>query len=160
EVLIFGTRVTAAGRPGGWVRRYTYPGFIAKNTYYLPAPVTNAVADEKAGKLIVTTSSRPEITQTAIERQVHVGGVAIFEPKPLLDGSINERDDVKPTSTISLGARLAGLEMAGGKAVVLAITGAAGKVKTWKARLTQIDPATGRTGPELELPDPAWRLRA
>jgi len=160
EVLVFGARTTATGKPGGWVRRYTYPGFVAKNTYHLPYPVTNAVADEAAGKLVVTTSIRPEITQKETERQVHVGDVHVYDLNPLLDGSIGERDEVKPVATVPLGARLAGLELVGGKAVVLAVSGGAAMTKVWKARLVRIDPATGRSGPDLELPDPVWRLRA
>jgi hypothetical protein len=161
EVLVFSLRVNAAGKPAGVVRRYSYPGFKPKNTYHLPYPVTAAVADEKAGKLVVTVSTKPEIAQKDTERLVHVGDVQVYDLKPLFDGTAGERDELKPAATVAFGGRLAGLELVGGKAVVLSNHATSNKVKPWRTKLTQIDPVTGRTtGTELDLPDPAWRLRA
>lgn len=158
EVLVFGARQSAGGRPGGYVRRYSYPDFLPKAMYHLPNPVTFAVADDAAGLLMVTTSTRQDIAQKEIERQVHIGDIQVYNLNQILSGKLGERDDLKPTSSIQFGARLAGMELIDSKLYVLTISPSGNRVKPWRPKLVQLDHKTGKTLAEMDLPDPAWRM--
>ncbi|MGL4424423.1 MAG: hypothetical protein ACRCZF_27465 [Gemmataceae bacterium] len=156
EVWTFSNRFAPGGKSAGLVRRYSYPGFAPRASYHLPYPVTYAAVDESKNRLVVAAVSKPDLTFSQQERSVSPGEVEIYDLKAILDGNIKERDDLRPLATLPMTAKIAGLEIAAGKPLVLSIAGQAGR--GWKSKLTQLDIMTGKSTAELDLPDPAWRL--
>ncbi|QEL20338.1 zinc finger domain-containing protein [Limnoglobus roseus] len=157
---------TVALRPGsrtaGELRRYEYPGFKLKNTYLLPFAGTFAAGSDKTNRLAITTLARVDGYADG-ERSIVVGDVQLFDLKPIFDGKTQQREELKPLTTLTQPAntRLVGLEISpdGDTVYYLGLAKGTTPAKPFRVKLTRADTATGKVQGSLDLPEPAWRTR-
>lgn len=160
EAFTVGLRGNKAG-VAGELRRYEYPGFKLKNTYFLPLAGTFAVGSDKTNRLAITTMAKPDGYADG-ERSIVPGDVQVFDLRPIFDDKVAQREELKPLATIPqpTGTRLAGLEVSpDGTTAYFLTLGRTAKANKMAFRVHRADLVAGKATGVLDLPDAAWRLR-
>jgi hypothetical protein len=163
ELLLFSTRPGAGQNRAGVLRRYSYPEFKLKATYHLPQAVTRAVADEKAGKLYCAAVIKDQPLANERELAYLPSVVQVYDLKKILDGSLNELEDLKTITVFPVAGNLSGLEIApDGTSLYVStqIPPPAGNTRIgFKGKLYRFDLDKQKANGELDHPEPISCLR-
>ena len=112
ELLTFSARTVPGGRLAGLVRRYRLPDFALLGSARLPVAVVGAAVDEAAGRLVVTTATRPDPVGLGdgTARGVTAGEVQVYDLARLLEPGAPA--EVRPVAVVALPAgRPVGVEV-------------------------------------------------
>lgn len=160
EVITFSLRGSGKTARGS-LQRYSGADFKLLGTYNLVAPVSMAIIDEKNGRLFAATVTR-DLLGNDLQRLTTAGDIQIYDLKKLTSNGYTDQSDVAPTSTISLGEKVTGMQLGiDGSALYVTAVNAApfGTKGPNKTRIIQYDPATTKMMQTLELPQPVISLR-
>ena len=162
ELITCSIRDAGAAKPSGVLRRYGYPDFKLKATYQLPLPVNRMVADEKSGRLYCATVNVYDKEFLESELTFAAGDIQVYSLNKIIDGKLADLENLKPVSTIPIGARISGLEISPKDSLLYASSILQSRDKgkiIWKGRLYKVEADKQKVAGEIDLPDAVWSMR-
>jgi hypothetical protein len=145
----------AGGGFSGVVTRYSYPDFKRLAIYMLAKPVHRAVVDEKNGKLYVATVRSNDTAISQQDAAMLIGDIQVYDLGKLTDGSLADKEQVKPVSTLipaSATFAVSGLEItADGSALYVSgvVIGGTKAKPTYRGKLLKWDTTAGKLAAEI-----------
>jgi len=163
EFISFVAKSSARGFTSTHLKRHNVAeGFSEMGTYKMPHFVSRAVIDPSKELLYVATIMRPtsQTMSQTLDPAVGVGDVEIFDLKPIREGKVKDKAELKPLHSISVtGGAIRGLELSNdGKSLFVLTTTTATKGR--KSYLRKYETETRKlTGEPKVLDEPALTMR-
>lgn len=160
EVYTVSMRVVSNTKAAGTLYRHSYPDFAPKGQWKIPHLGTRAAIDTVNGKLYLAsvTTVTPLVAAQKNDRAAAAGDVEVFDLAAVRSGKVEDRADLRPAATISVGAPVRGLDVtADGKTLTVLVARQTG-LKQGKSTLRQYDTADRKVQREKDLTEPAWDM--
>ena len=160
ELVVVGFR-RAGNRQAGTIQRYSYPDFKQQGTTVnIPSTATRAAIDSQKGLLYVTTvGAGIDPNPVQFDRPAFIGDIAVYDLAQLRSGKFDEKTELKPVATISIGATknaIRDISLSGdGKSLFVMTSTQTGKLVS---QVLRIDTAERKIGKSVILPNPGWDM--